>query len=78
MKLNSRFPARNICNEIATMIFYQQVTEGQLIKKEPINEESLRAKSGIAAGRIKNSALPMPSVKTKRATTGAARPLKNI
>jgi hypothetical protein len=42
MKLNSRFPARNICNEIATMIFYQQVTEGQLIKKEPIKEGVLR------------------------------------
>jgi hypothetical protein len=48
MKLNSRFPARNICNEIATMIFYQQVTEGQLIKKEPINEEVLRENLGSA------------------------------
>jgi hypothetical protein len=42
MKLNSCFPARNRCNEIATTIFYQQVTEGQLIKKEPIHEGILR------------------------------------
>jgi hypothetical protein len=61
MKLNSRFrfPARNICNEIATMIFYQQVTEGQLIKKEPINKESLRAKSGIC-GRAHKEILHCP------------------
>jgi hypothetical protein len=47
------------------MIFYQQVTEGQLIKKEPIHEESLRARSGIAAGRLRNPALPNARRKNK-------------
>jgi hypothetical protein len=52
------------------MIFYQQVTEGQLIKKEPINEEALRAESGPRNPAGKNFSRPSNTrhAKTKRAT----------
>jgi hypothetical protein len=57
------------------MIFYQQVTEGQLIKKEPINEEALGAKSSQKILQLKSGQPGKHAYrkKQKRATIQAAR-----
>jgi hypothetical protein len=69
MKLNSLFPEK-ICNEIATTIFPQQVTEGQLIKKEhrkgTAKEHHLRCRMPFAhKAAVKRNGVPKNRVASK-------------